>query len=183
VQPPAERAPATHRYLGNRARLAFGVLCGVVAAIGLLTFAGAGFTGVGAGGLAAALAAAAGYMVAVRRLRARGVRIEPGRLGWVGSDGRTTRWCELDEVVLATVHEHSAVFGGVQQDLVLWREAGGGRGLGAMVTKMGMSADQRRRLAEVEAARGAELVPFVVEISDLPEGVGAAILDHVRHLR
>jgi hypothetical protein len=154
-----------------------------VALIGLGTFVAEGLSGAGIIALAVGLGAIAAYLILIRRLRARGVRLEPGRIGRVGGDGTTTRWCALDAVVLATVHEYGVVFGGRQQNLVLWTTAGGDRGLTARFARAGMSADQRRNLAAAESSAGTRLAPFVIELSDLPAGADAAILEQVRHLR
>jgi hypothetical protein len=181
VVPRSARTPETHHYEGKRASLALALLCGMVALIGGGLFLAEGLSGAGLVGLVVGIGAIAGWVLLVRRLRARGVRIEPGRLGRV-SGGGSTRWCDLDAVALATVHRYAVVFGGRQVNLVLWTAAGGDRGLTARFARAGMSDDQRQALAAAEAAAGTGLAPFVVELSDLPEGAADAIVEHVRHL-
>jgi hypothetical protein len=154
----------------------------VAVAIGLGTLAARGPSGPGLVGSAVVVAAIGGWVLAMRRVRRGGVLVEPGRIGRVGGGG-ATRWCELDDVSLATVHEYGVVFGGRQQNLVLWTAGSGDRGLTARFARAGMSADHRRALAAAESAAGTRLAPFVVELSDLPEGAGTAILHHVQHLR
>lgn len=183
MEPASARTPAVHRYQGNRARIALGAVCGVVALIGIAGFLAEGLSGAGLVAFAVGLGAIGLYVFLLRRLRARGVRVEPGRIGRVGGDGSTTEWCDLDAAALATVHDYGVVFGGRQRNLVLWTTAGGDRGLPARFARAGMSADQRRALAAAESTAGTGLAPFVVELSELPDGADAAILEQVRHLR
>lgn len=178
--PRSARTPETHHYEGRRASLALGLVCGIVALIGGGLFLAEGPSRPGLVGLAVGLAAIAGWVLLVRRLRARGVRIEPGRLGRVG--GGSTTWCDLDAVALATVHRYAVIFGGRQVNLVLWTATGGDRGLTARFARAGMSDEQRQALAAAEATAGTALAPFVVELSDLPDGAADAVVEHVRHL-
>lgn len=181
VAPRSARTPETHHYEGKRAGLALGLVCGLVALIGLGLLLAEGLSGAGLVGLAVGVAAVAAWVLLVRRLRARGVRIEPGRLGRVSGSG--TRWCDLDAVALATVHRYAVVFGGSQDNLVLWTSGKGDRGLPARFARTGMSAEQRQAVAAAETAAGSALTPFVVELSDLPDGAADAVLAHISHLR
>lgn len=151
--------------------------------VGVGLFVAEGATGAGLVGLAVGLGAVAGWVLAVRRIRSGGVRIERGRIGRVAPGGSRTRWCDLDAVALATVHQYSIVFGGRQVNLVLWTTGDGDRGLRGTFARTGMSADQRAAVAAAEAAAGSALTPFIVDLGDLPEGAGNAILQHVDHLR
>lgn len=172
----------TYHYRGRRAGVALGVVCAPVALVGLAIFAAEGVGTPGLVGLAIAAGAVAAWWLTVRRVRAGGVRIAPGRLGRLGGAGSTT-WCDLDAAALATVQRYGVVLGGRQTNLVVWTSGGGDRRLVARFARAGTTKEQHRDLTAAASRVGTDLAPFVVQLDDLPDGAAEAILEHVCHLR